>query len=171
MLAPIHRTLLGPLGLALVAARPLRAQEPPLEDAVRVEAFNVTAYHGQIPLIDGFTGKDFEGENRVVLKFAQSVNQLLLGYHRKRVLDEVNHLQFRIKLGQDFEREMGRLNTAFGFSPFALDPSTWLRPERAIISHLVQQPFFKIKALVARNLDRLAQIAPHQPVSPYARGR
>jgi hypothetical protein len=168
MLAPIHRTLLCPLGLALVAAWPLRAQEPPVEDTVRLEAFNVTAYHGKIPLIDGFTGKDFERENSVVFKFAQSFNKLLLGYHRKLVLDEVNHLRFRIKLGQDFAREMGLINTSFGFSPFALDTSTWLRRERAIISRLVQQPFFKIKALVAWDLDRLAQIAPHKPDSKYA---
>lgn len=169
MPAPNRHHLLVALGLALLVAATLRAQEPAAGDeVVKMEAFNVTAYNGKIPIIDGFTGKDYTGENDVVFNFALSFNKLLLGYHKKLVLDEVKHLQFRIKLGKEFEREMGQLAGSFGFGGFTLDDSTWLRRERAIITRLIREPFFKIKALIAWDLDRLNKIAPKKPDSKYA---
>ncbi|MEO6246249.1 MAG: hypothetical protein ABIQ12_12515, partial [Opitutaceae bacterium] len=150
-------------------ASSLRAQDAAGDDVIKMEAFNVTAYNGKIPIVDGFTGKDYQGDNDVVFNFAQSFNKLLLGYHKKLVLDEVKHLQFRIKLGQEFEREMSALTATFGFGKFTLDQSTWLRRERAIISRLIKEPFFKIKALVAWDLERLNKIAPNRPESKYAR--
>jgi hypothetical protein len=157
------------LGLSLAASFASGAEEPVSDEVVKMEAFNVRAYNGKIPIIDGFTGKDYRGDNDVVFNFAQSFNKLLLGYHKKLVLDEVKHLQFRIKLGKDFEREMSALSTAFGFGKFALDNSTWLRRERAIITRLMREPFFKIKALVVWDLDRLNKSAPNKPNSKYAR--
>lgn len=156
------------LSLTLTASLPLHAQDAAGDEVVTMEAFNVTAYRGKIPIIDGFTGKDYKGDNDVVFNFAQSFNKLLIGYHKKLVLDEVKHLQFRIKLGKDFEREMGQLAGSFGFGAFALDDSTWLRRERAIITRLIREPFFKIKALIAWDLDRLNTIAPKKPDSKYA---
>lgn len=159
---------LAVLCLALVLPAVLRAQETAGEGVVKLEPFNVAAYNGKIPLIDGFTGKDYEGTNVTVIKFAQSFNKLLLGYHKKLVLDEVKHLEFRLKLGADFEREMNRLSASFGFGRFALDQSVWLRRERAIITRLFREPFFKIKALVVWDLDRLQEMAPQKPASKYA---
>lgn len=146
----------------------LRAQEPAGDGVVKMEPFNVAAYNGNIPLIDGFTGQDYEGTHVTVIKFAQSFNKLLLGYHKKLVLDEVKHLEFRMKLGREFEREMGALSASFGFGRFALDQSVWLRRERAIITRLFREPFFKIKALVVWDLDRLREMAPKKPASKYA---
>lgn len=159
------------LGLWLIAsvASPLPAQPDSAGDeVVKMEPFNVTAYNGKIPIIDGFTGKAYRGDNDVVFNFAQSFNKLLLGYHKKLVLDEVKHLQFRVKLGKEFEREMALLTAAFGFDRFTLDDSTWLRRERAIITRLIREPFFKIKALVAWDLDRLNTMAPQKPDTKYA---
>ncbi len=168
MTAPLAKFLVAASCLALVAPMLLRAQEPAGEGVVKLEPFNVAAYNGKIPLLDGFTGKDYEGTNVTVIKFAQSFNKLLLGYHKKLVLDEVKHLEFRVKLGHEFEREMGRLSASFGFGRFALDQSVWLRRERAIISRLFREPFFKIKALVAWDLDRLQEMAPKKPATKYA---
>ncbi|HRE07069.1 MAG TPA: hypothetical protein PKX00_15760, partial [Opitutaceae bacterium] len=92
-----------------------------------MEPFNVTVYRGDIPIIDGFTGKAYTGSNEVVVQFAKTFNKLLLGYHKKLVIDEVRHLNLRYKLGKEFEREMGTLSASFGFGEFALDDSTWLR--------------------------------------------
>jgi hypothetical protein len=156
------------LGISLAGAFTLRAQETAGADVVQMEPFNVTAYGGKIPLIDGFTGKDYAGSNEVVLKFAASFNKLLVGYHKKLVLDEIQHMRFRLKLGKEFEREMGKLSEAFGFGAFALDESTWLRRERSIVTRLFREPFFKIKALVVWDLDRLNQLAPNRPSSKYA---
>ena len=59
MPAPNRHHLLVALGFALLVAATLRAQEPAAGDeVVKMEAFNVTAYNGKIPIIDGFTGKD-----------------------------------------------------------------------------------------------------------------
>jgi hypothetical protein len=168
MPAPLHPHALLVLGLALTASLTTRAQEPAGDEVVKMEPFNVTAYNGKIPVIDGFTGKDYTGDNDVVFNFARSFNKLLLGYHKKLVLDEIKHLQFRIKIGKEFEREMGALNAAFGFGRFALDNSTWLRRERAITTRLIREPFFKIKALIAWDLERLNKIAPNKPDSKFA---
>lgn len=154
--------------LPLLVVSAIRAEEPAGDEVVRLEPFNVTAYKGKIPIIDGFTGKDYTGSNDVVFGFAASCNKLLLGYHQKLVLDEVKHLQFRVKLGREFEREMGRLSASFGFGEFTLDHATWLRRERAIITRLIREPFFKIKALVVWDLDRLKQMAPAKPDTKYA---
>ena len=156
------------LGLTLTVSFTLRAEDAAGDEVIKMEPFNVTAYGGKVPIIDGFTGKDYTGNNDVVFNFAASFNKLLLGYHKKLVIDEIKHMQFRIKLGKEFEREMGRLNDAFGFGKFALDNSTWLRRERAIITRLIREPFFKIKALVVWDLDRLNQMAPNRPDSKYA---
>jgi hypothetical protein len=161
-------TLRSILGLGLAALLPLRAAEPSGDEVVKMEPFNVTAYGGKIPIIDGFTGKDYKGNNDVVFNFAASFNKLLLGYHKKLVGDEIKHMQFRLQLGKDFEREMGQLSAAFGFGRFTLDHSTWLRRERAIITRLIREPFFKIKALIVWDLDRLQSMAPHRPDSKYA---
>jgi hypothetical protein len=154
--------------LLVTTALTIRAQESAGDEVVRIEAFNVTAYNGKIPIIDGFTGKDYRGDNDVVFNFAQSFNKLLIGYHKKLVIDEIKHLQFRINLGKEFEREMGALTSTFGFGKFTLDDSTWLRRERAIISRLFKEPFFQIKALIAWDVDRLNKIAPNRPDSKYA---
>jgi hypothetical protein len=157
------------LGLALAISSNIRAQEPAADEVVKMEPFNVKAYNGKIPIIDGFTGKDYRGDNDVVFNFAESFNKLLIGYHKKLVTDEIKHLQFRIKLGKEFEREMGELGATFGFSRFTLDNSTWLRRERAIITRLIREPFFKIQSLVAWDVERLNKIAPNKPESKYAR--
>jgi len=156
------------LWLTLMVSPTVRAQDPAGDEVVKMEPFNVTAYKGKIPIIDGFTGKDYTGNNDVIFKFAQTFNKLLLGYHKKLVLDEVKHLQFRLKLGKEFEREMRELTALFGFGQFTLDDSTWLRRERAIISRLIKEPFFKIRALVVWDRDRLQKIAPNKPESKYA---
>jgi hypothetical protein len=107
------------LGLTLTVSFTLRAEDAAGDEVIKMEPFNVTAYGGKVPIIDGFTGKDYTGNNDVVFNFAASFNKLLLGYHKKLVIDEIKHMQFRIKLGKEFEREMGRLNDAFGFGKFA----------------------------------------------------
>jgi hypothetical protein len=63
---------------------------------------------------------------------------------------------------------MGMLTTSFGFGKFTLDDSQWLRRERAIITRLIKEPFFQIKALIAWDLERLNKIAPKKPDSKYA---
>ncbi|MCX6873776.1 MAG: hypothetical protein NTW21_08205 [Verrucomicrobia bacterium] len=71
------------LGLTLTVPFTLRAEDAAGDEVVKMEPFNVTAYGGKIPIVDGFTGKDYTGNNDVVFNFAGSFNRLLLGYHPK----------------------------------------------------------------------------------------
>ncbi len=165
---PIRRSAALALGLLLTAVPGPGAEEPATDEVIKMEPFNVTAYRGKIPILDGFTGKEYTGDNDVVFNFARTFNQLLLGYHKRLVLDEVKHLQFRLRLGKQFEEEMSKLGATFGFGRFTLDHDTWLRRERAIVTRLIREPFFKIRALVVWDLDRLGPMAPRRPESKYA---
>lgn len=165
---PLRLLLIVCLGWSLPY---LTAQETPATsgDVITMEAFNITTYSGKIPVIDGFTGKDYDGSNQVVVEFANSFNKLLLAYHRRLVTNEVKHLNFRYALGGQFEAEMTQLGASLGFRPFALEKSSWLTRERAIVSRLVNRPFFKINALVVWDVERLQDIAPAKPKNKYAR--
>jgi len=133
-----------------------------------MEAFNVTAYGGQIKIVDGFTGKEYRGDNALVFAFAESFNKLLIGFHKRLVLDEVKHMKYRLELGSRFEDEVNALCGLFGFDPFKLDRSTWLSRERAIVTRLIKEPFFRIDALVVWDLDQLNAMAPNKPRNRYA---
>ena len=169
MLIPKH--FASCLSLVLVfAASPTHAQETEItaDETVMMEAFNVTVYGGKIPIRDGFTGKTYEGDNQLVWDFANSFNKLLVGYHKHLVIEEIKHLQYRIDLGDRFEREMNELSSEFDFGEFTLDRSQWLTRERSIISRLIQKPFFKIESLAAWDIDRLAEMAPAKPKSKFS---
>ena len=169
--APSFRAYLVLLCCGITVGSTLAAQDADPsgdEEVVMMEAFNVSAYGGKIPIIDGFTGKDYRGNNQIVFDFATSFNKLLLAYHKKLVVDEIKHMKFRIKLGDDFEQQMGELTASFGFNKFELDRTHWLTRERAIVARLIKEPFFKIKSLVAWDIDRLNEIAPQKPKSKYA---
>lgn len=135
---------------------------------VMMEAFNVSAYGGKIPIIDGLTGKTYRGDNQVVFDFATTFNKLLLGYHRKLVSDEIKHMNFRLELGDKFELEMNKITTPFGYDKFSLNRTDWLSRERAIVSRLIKKPFFTIRSLIAWDLDQLNEIAPKKPKSKYS---
>lgn len=169
MLTP--KQIAGALSLTLALFLPPVAAQDSAETAegtVMMEAFNVTVYGGKIPIIDGFTGQRYEGQNEVVWDFANSFNKLLIGYHKHLVVEEIKHLQYRINLGDRFEAEMNALGAKFGFGAFSLDRSQWLTRERAIVSRLINKPFFRIQSLVAWDLDRLNAMAPAKPKSKFA---
>lgn len=168
MLTPRPNTFLLLLIFVFSTTAPAQDDTTVGDDVVMMEAFNVSAYGGKIPIVDGFTGKDYRGNNQVVFDFATTFNKLLLGFHRKLVLDEIKHMKFRFELGDQFEAEMNKLIGPFGFDQFALDRTDWLSRERAIVSRLIKEPFFTIKSLVAWDLDRLREIAPEKPKSKYA---
>lgn len=133
-----------------------------------MEAFNVTAYHGEIKIVDGFTGKEYRGDNTLVFDFARSFNTLLIGFHKRLVLDEVKHMRYRLALGSRFEEEVNELFGAFAFREFKLERSAWLSRERAIVNRLIREPFFRIEALVVWDLEQLNPMAPGKPRNKYA---
>ncbi len=156
--------------LILPGSATLRAQEvpPPGGEVVMMDAFNVTAYGGQIKIVDGFTGKEYRGNNDLIFNFARSFNPILIGFHKRLVLDEVEHMNFRLELGSRFEAEMNVLCRQFEFRRFELDRSSWLTRERSIVGRLIKEPFFRIEALVVWNLDKLNTMAPEKPRNKFA---
>ena len=142
---------------------------PTADEPVMMEAFNVNIYGGKIPLIDGLTGKPYDGDHPLLFDFASSFNKLLLAYHRRIVKREVEHLRFRQDLSQKFEVEMNQLTESFELGSFALEPDNLLTRERAIVDRLIRKPFFRIKAVVAWDVDALNRLAPTHPDSKYAR--
>ena len=143
--------------------------DPTSEDVVMMEAFSVTIYGGKIPLIDGFTGKRYEGDNKLLFDFANSFNKLLLFYHKRLLTKELEHLKFREELSKRFEEEMNALTTSFELGEFKLDETNLLVRERAIVSRLAHKPFFKINAVVAWDVDKLNALAPARPSTKYAK--
>lgn len=138
------------------------------DEALMMDAFKVTAYGGRIPIIDGLTGKKYTGENQVVFDFALSFNKLLLGYHKKLVVDEYKHMDFRLTLGDSFEEEMNKIGRPFGFKEFKFDRTDWMTREKSIVSRLINKPFFRINSLIAWDVDKLNEMAPRKPKSKLA---
>lgn len=145
-----------------------RAATETSDEVITMEAFNVTVYGGEIRIIDGITGKKYDGDNPIVFDFANSFNKILVTYHKRLVLEEIEHLKLRLKLGEEFEQEMQARAEAFEFKPFKLDRDNWLTRERSIVSRLIKKPFFIIKSLVAWDIDQLNEMAPTKPASKFA---
>jgi hypothetical protein len=138
------------------------------DSALMMDAFNVSVYGGEIPIIDGISGKKYKGDHPVVIDFALSFNKLLLGYHKKLVVDEYKHMEYRLKLGDAFETEMNKIGGPFGFKTFKLNRTNWMSREKAIVSRLINKPFFRINSLIAWDLDQLNETAPNKPKSKHA---
>lgn len=72
MTGPAITPALWLLGLILTVPVSSGAEAATSDEVIKMEPFNVTAYGGKIPILDGFTGKDYKGNNDVVFHFAAS---------------------------------------------------------------------------------------------------
>ncbi|MCZ6671550.1 MAG: hypothetical protein O7C75_01285 [Verrucomicrobia bacterium] len=149
---------------------PLLSKDDPLEIGGKIfELKPFVVYEAEIDIIDGFTGEKYEGNNDVVLDFADTFNRILLGFHKKLLVYEIRHLNFRLEDGREFVKELAELADSFGIRNFKVNHDNWLRREIAIVQRLNQDPFFKIEALVAWDLDQLERSAWTLPDNKYAR--
>ena len=126
-------------------------------------------YEAEIDVIDGHTGKKYTGDNDVVLDFADMFNELLLKYHERLLVFEIRHLNMRLETGKAFVNDLNLLAESFGIDGFKVDHNSWLTKEIAIVHRLNKDPFFKIEALVAWDLDTLNAALPARPTSKLAR--
>ncbi|MBH54586.1 MAG: hypothetical protein CMI18_09605 [Opitutaceae bacterium] len=126
-------------------------------------------YEAEVNIIDGHTGEKYEGTNDVVLDFADTFNAILLGFHKKLLEYEIRHLNFRLEDGRAFEAELRALAESFGVKNFRMNHDNWLSRETAIVQRLIQDPFFKVDAIVAWDLDKLNADLPFIPRSKYAK--
>lgn len=148
----------------------LFAKEDPLSvggTVFELEPFVI--YEAEIDVIDGHTGKKYDGDNEVILDFADTFNELLLKYHERLLVFEIRHLNMRLETGEAFVKDLAILADSFGIKGFQVDHNTWLTKEIAIVNRLNKDPFFKIEALVAWDLDTLNANLPDCPTSKLGR--
>lgn len=126
-------------------------------------------YEGLIDVIDGFSEEDYHGGHAVVEGFRETFNQLLLGYHRKLLLNEYEFMVSRLKVGRAFVDDLNALSGTFGIKPFEVNlPNSFVR-ERAVTRRLIRDPFFIIDALVVWDLDQLENYKDKKLYSKYAK--
>lgn len=126
-------------------------------------------YESPIPVIDGMTGEKYTGTNPLVLDFAESFNDLLLKYHRQLLVYEIQHLDFRLKDGVAFEKDLRELAESFGIKSFRMRHENWLRREVSIVTRLNEEPFFKIEELIVWHEDQLNDLYPTLPLTKHAK--
>jgi hypothetical protein len=154
----------GPLPALLDAAQSDQAISP---DVIALQPFVV--YEGFIGVIDGFTGETYHEYNPVVEGFRENFNRILLGYHRRLLTEELGHMERQLRLEKAFGKDLAALADSFGMRGFQINEDSLLRIERAIMGRLLEDPFFKIEALVVWDLDRLRRAGRRGNWSQYAR--
>ena len=142
-----------------------RAEEDP--QVFEMEAFVV--YGGTIDVIDGFTGEPYSKENEVVEGFREDFNKLLLNYHRWLLRNEARFMKQQIEANEATMVELNALVASFGIEEISFNEANHLVIERAIFNRLVQDPFFRIDALVVWELEHLKGYEEKKPDGVYAR--
>ena len=126
-------------------------------------------YETPIEVIDGLTGEKYVGTNPILLDFADTFNDLLLGYHKKLLIHEIEHLNFRLEDGLAFEQDLKDISASFGIKGFDVDHTKWMIKEKSILYRLHTEPFYKIEAMIYWNLDELNRMLPNKPQGKYAK--
>jgi hypothetical protein len=134
---------------------------------IELEPFVV--YEGLIDVIDGFTGEKYHESNPVVDGFQETFNQILLGFHRKLLNEEYKHMKQQIDEGKAFSEDLAALAATFGINSFYINPQGFLTIEKAIFKRLMDDPFYRIEALIVWDLERLKRYKSGSPRSKYSR--
>lgn len=137
------------------------------EDIINLEPFVIFA--GEMDVIDGITGKEYNGTNAVVWGFVDTFKRYLIAYHEKLLRFEIQHMNLRTQAGLGIEKHLQELTESFDIRNFKADRSQWLTRERSILYRLNTKPFFRIEALIVWDLDKLNRMLPNRPQSKYAK--
>ncbi len=156
--------------LSLFAALPLFAKDDEAEfiDPDVIEMAPFVVYGGIIDTIDGFTEDEYHGDDPVVLGFREDFNNLLLGFHRKLLINEHKFMTQTLEIERGFHADLNALSSTFGIKPVDRRRDMFHR-EKAITNRLVKDPFFLIDALIVWDSDRLQRYKDRLPHSKYAK--
>jgi len=124
-------------------------------------------YGGLIDTIDGFSEEDYHEDDPVVLGFREEFNNLLLGFHRKLLIDEHKHMTKIVQVEVAFHADLNSLGQSFGVKRVDRRKNVFIR-EKSITNRLVKDPFFIIEALIVWDADRLERYKDRRPDSKYA---
>ena len=137
------------------------------DDIINLEPFVIFA--GEMDVIDGITGKEYNGTNAVVWGFVDTFKEYLVRYHEKLLRFEIQHMNLRTQAGLAIEKQLQELTESFGMRNFKADRKEWLTRERSILYRLNTKPFFRIEALIVWDLDKLNKMLPNRPQTKYAK--
>lgn len=129
------------------------------DDSISMETIEMApfvVYGGLIDTYDGFTGKPYTKSNAVVEGFREDFNDILKGYHRRILIEELEHMKKQLAISTRMSVDMEELCKSFGIDRFKRkQPESPMPIEKAITMRLLKDPFFIIEGLVVWDLDRL----------------
>ncbi|NDV61236.1 recombinase family protein [Puniceicoccales bacterium CK1056] len=156
------------IGMAVILPISASGKDSSAIDPNIIELQPFVVYSGIIDVVDGFTGKPYHESNPVVDGFREEFNDILLGYHRRILKEEYSYMLVQAKFGTEFVQELNTLAQAFGIGTIGIYRDRFLNIERQILRRLIDDPFFRIDALVVWDLDRLERTK-RRPKSKYGR--
>lgn len=165
------RLCLHPLVLIFLPLQfifPAREDGPEFIDPNIIEMAPFVVYGGIIDTIDGFTELEYHENDAVVLGFREEFNNLLLGFHKKLLIDEHNHMTRTLEIEEGFHADLNSISASFGIRPVERRKDMFHR-EKAITNRLVKDPFFIIDALIVWDADRLERYKERLPHSKYSK--
>lgn len=147
---------------------PAKEDEAEFIDPHIIEMAPFVVYGGLIDTIDGFTEEDYHEDDPVVLGFREEFNNLLLGFHRKLLIDEHKHMTKTVQVEAAFHADLNSLGQSFGAKRVDRHKNVFIR-EKSITNRLVKDPFFIIDSLIVWDADRLERYKDRRPDSKYSK--
>lgn len=151
------------------SAAQIEEDDEELLDVIELGSFEV--FSNSMKIIDGITGKEWEGEHPVVLGFRREFDSLLTKYHKHLLLQENKKLRTQVDCYQPLIDELNGLAQSFGFEgkiePKQEEPR--LSRELSIFRRMVEDPFFNIQELVVWDINGLKIRDNILPKNKYAK--
>ncbi|MDQ8182620.1 hypothetical protein [Pelagicoccus sp. SDUM812005] len=138
------------------------------EDMLVIELSGFEVFSKGIKLIDGMTGKDYEGDHPVVLGFRREFDDILLKFHKRLVIGEFRNIRARKESIRPHIEKLAALAASFGWEGFQVG-GPHLTREVAIFERMLKDPFFKIEEIVVWDARRLAEHDNIPPKNKYAK--
>jgi hypothetical protein len=158
--------------LAILTLIPIQVSAKKKDDSISMETIEMApfvVYGGLIDTYDGFSGKPYTESNAVVEGFREDFNDILKGYHRRILIEELEHMKKQLAISTRMSVDMEELCKSFGIDRFKRKQPESLMPiEKAITMRLLKDPFFIIEGLVVWDLDRLKARNGNRPRSKFS---
>ncbi|MBK1877479.1 hypothetical protein [Pelagicoccus mobilis] len=136
-------------------------------DVIEIQGFEV--FSNSITVIDGITGKEYEGKHPVVLGFRREFDNLLLKFHKRLLIEEHKKLKTHSDSFKTLPAELDQLAASFGFKGKLKIEGPRLTREFSIFNRMIKDPFFKIDELVVWDINQLKLRNNLLPKNKYAK--
>lgn len=131
-----------------------------------IELKGIEVFSKSMKIIDGFTGKAYEGDHPTVIGFRREFDRILTDFHKELLVNEARMLALRTKVIDPFAADLSQLAQRFGMKEFSVKGPHFTR-EWSIFRRMAKDPFFNIEELVVWNLAEVKWKGP--PDNKYAK--